>query len=352
MRVLILRFSAMGDVCMSIPLVLELEKKHPELEIHFLSRTKFKAFFPANSNIVFHGLAIEKDFSGFFGIFRLLNYVKKIKPDVVMDLHDVLRTKLIRVFFSALGKPVFKIDKGRKEKKQLILGLIHKPLKSTQYRYLDVFQNAGFLKSLVLPLNDLHVPMAHSSETDIQHLSSNISDIQKPTSNNYIGIAPFAAHETKMWPLERYRAIFEYFQLNNPEVRFIIFGGGKTEKETIDKLFSDFENVENNIGKYSLEEEIQILPKLKVMLAMDSANMHLGYLAGIPVISIWGSTHSFAGFALPNTEMYPKIEIPKEILPCRPCSIYGNVPCRRGDHACMRDIDSQTVIETILKMLK
>jgi ADP-heptose:LPS heptosyltransferase len=341
MRLLLIRFSAMGDVCIALPILKQLIDKHPEAEIHFISRKSFEPIFKGQPKLVFHGLDINKDFGGIFGIFRLLKYVWNIRPSIIIDLHDVLRTKCIRTVFQLFGRPVFVINKGRKEKKALVKGLIKERVKSTSLRYLEAIQKSGFLAKEKL-LNDTFNHFSNLTLPQAFEVNPNYT---------YIGVAPFAAHETKMWPLDKYETVFAYFQKNNPEIKFLVFGGGNTEKETIDTSFSKFLNVENIIGKYSLAEELAILPNLKTMLAMDSANMHLAYLAGIPVISIWGSTHSFAGFALPDSPMYPRIEISKDILTCRPCSIYGNIPCRRSDHACMQNIAAEQVVEKILRFI-
>ncbi len=341
MRLVLMRFSAMGDVCLMLPIIVKLSEEHPELEIHVVSRLKFAPIFENQKNIIFHGLYLEKDFKGLMGLFRLYKYVKSIKADVLLDLHDVLRTKLVRFGLKMGNSQVFVIEKNRKERSELTKGQRTTAIKSAQEIYLEAIQKAGFLKDLTLPLEAKNY--FRDADTKIKP--------EGATAKILVGVAPFAAHETKIWPLERYKTVFEFFLEKRPEFTFLVFGGGKQEKKQIDQLFSSFSNVRNTIGEYKLKEELRLLSNLSCMLAMDSANMHLANLAGIPVISIWGSTHSLAGFALPDKPEYPRLEIPKTDLTCRPCSIYGNVPCRRGDHACMRGVEAERVIDALARFI-
>ena len=339
MRVLLIRFSAMGDVCLSLPLVVKLKQEHPELEVHVLSRLKFAPIFENQKNIQFHGLYLEKDYKGLAGLYKLYKYVKNIEADIIIDLHDVLRTKIIRTALIWGKCQVFSIVKNRKERSDLIKGIRSESLKPAQELYLEAIQKAGFLLKTSLPIS-------------VQNYFNRNKPAIAVGEKIRIGIAPFAAHEPKMWPLGNYKAVFEYFEKTHPDVTFMVFGGGKSEKKQVDELFGGFANVSNTISKYTLKEELHLLPNLRFMLAMDSANMHLAYLSGIPVISIWGATHSLAGFALPDNSNYPRIEIPKVDLTCRPCSIYGNVPCRRGDHACMKNIAAKVVIEELERFME
>ncbi len=87
---------------------------------------------------------------------------------------------------------------------------------------------------------------------------------------------------------------------------------------------------------------------LDVMISMDSANMHLASLTGTPVVSIWGATHPYAGFV--GWAQKPS-NILQVDLPCRPCSIYGNKPCARGDMECMHRISPESVVAKVEEVL-
>ena len=100
---------------------------------------------------------------------------------------------------------------------------------------------------------------------------------------------------------------------------------------------------------HGLKEELELMKKLDVMVSMDSANMHLASLVGTRVVSIWGATHPYAGFLGWGQRMDDCVQ--RDDLKCRPCSIYGNKPCMRGDMACMQ-IDPKEVVERIRSSTK
>jgi ADP-heptose:LPS heptosyltransferase len=88
--------------------------------------------------------------------------------------------------------------------------------------------------------------------------------------------------------------------------------------------------------------------QMDLMVSMDSANMHLASLVNTPVISIWGATHPYAGFYGFNQDESNAIQID---LPCRPCSIFGNKPCCRGDYACLRQITPEMIVKKVESIL-
>ena len=95
----------------------------------------------------------------------------------------------------------------------------------------------------------------------------------------------------------------------------------------------------------SLNEELQQISKLKTMISMDSANMHLASLVGTRCVSVWGSTHHFAGFLGYGQSVDDVVEV--KDLTCRPCSVFGDKPCYRGDWACLQELDIQKINDKI-----
>ena len=131
------------------------------------------------------------------------------------------------------------------------------------------------------------------------------------------------------------------------DVRVLLFGGGKREKDLLETWQSRYSGVFSLAGKYRLGQELAIMSKLSVMVAMDSGNMHLASLVRVPVVSIWGATHPYAGFMPWGEERTTVIQTD---LPCRPCSIFGNKPCWRKDYACMCYIDPQKIVEEVVRI--
>lgn len=97
-------------------------------------------------------------------------------------------------------------------------------------------------------------------------------------------------------------------------------------------------------GKLKLDGELALISHLNVMVSMDSANMHLASLVGVPVVSVWGATHPFAGFMGWGQSMDNAVQLD---LPCRPCSIFGNKPCLRGDYACLEGLKAEMIMNKI-----
>ena len=145
-KTLILRFSSLGDVVMTIPIIRSLEKKYPENKFIFVTRAKFNPFFSEFNNVEIFELDLKKRHKGFFGIIRLFSDLKKLKPKRIADLHSVLRTQLLSFLFRMFFIKVSVIDKKREERKALTRNenKIFKPLTPIHYLYQEVFNKLGF----------------------------------------------------------------------------------------------------------------------------------------------------------------------------------------------------------------
>jgi ADP-heptose:LPS heptosyltransferase len=158
-----------------------------------------------------------------------------------------------------------------------------------------------------------------------------------------IGIAPFAKHQGKCYPPDKMKEVVQ--KLSQDGYQIFLFGGGKAEIKILSSWISEMgDHVKLVAGNFSFKEELEIISQLDVMCSMDSANMHLASLFSIPVISIWGATHPFAGFLGfgQSEELAVSLD-----LPCSPCSVFGNKPCWRGDFACMNQMSPQVVYSAI-----
>lgn len=318
--ILAYRFSAFGDVAMTVPVVTEFLEQNPDVQIVFVTRKNFSDLFEGVPNLIFKGVNID-DYKGVFGLRKLAKeLITEFNPYYIADLHDVIRTKILNRIFSRKKYRVAVISKGKDEKEHLtdIWNLEKKPLKKTTERYADVFRDLGF-----------SVELSHQYRT---------VSLQK----NGIGFAPFAQHEGKMLPLEK---SFELAKHLSEKYRIYFFGGGKHEVETLDNWVSQIPNAENVAGKLSLKEELSKIARLEIMISMDSANMHLASLVGTRCISVWGSTHPYAGFLGYGQSENDVVHI--KDLTCRPCSVFGDKKCYRGDWACLHEINIQQVIDKI-----
>ncbi len=341
MRVLVMRFSALGDIALTIPVIKELKEQHPGLELYFLSRPRMASLFqPLEVN--FMGVDIDQKHKSLIGLFKLSKEIaRKIDPHLIIDLHNVLRTKILSFFWKARFIPVFTIDKGWGEKRQLTRAKnkIFKPLKHTTQRYLETFKKAGLGFNFDLESFSGLEYRNEKAENLISHIKS-----QKRT----IGIAPFAQYKEKIWPLEKMKGLVK--QLSDKDFSIYLFGS-KAERGDLQELIIENKGIQNLAGRFDLATELHLISHLKMMLSMDSFNVHLAALTGIPVVSIWGATHSYAGFApLGNNENFA-VQIPTDKLTCRPCSVFGNKHCFRGDHACLNWIKASDVMDKINQVM-
>ena len=344
LRLLVIRFSAIGDVAMTVPVVKALALSRPDVHVIVASRPYAKAFYEGLApNVDFVGVDLkDKRYKGLFGLERLYKDLTAFCPDVVADLHDVLRTKYLAMRFMIAGIPVSVIDKCRKERKKLLKGE-GEGLVSVFARYATVFENIGF----VIPgLFDNKSP---EPVIDIKHhvpqCSKNI--LEHVVTKGAIGIAPFAAHEGKIYPVEKMERVIKLLRERFPTYPLLFFGGGKRDEEVFNAWCQKFSNVFFASREcHDMRDEMYLMQYLQCMVSMDSANMHLASLVGVPVVSVWGATHTAAGF-MGWKQSYD--DIVERHMECRPCSIYGNKPCKRGDYACLNDIEPEEIVNKVAK---
>lgn len=331
----------MGDVALTAPVIHAALEQNPHLEIKYLSRGFFQPLFNLYPSFSFKSADLKGKHKGINGLRKLYKELKVEKFDAVLDLHDVLRTKILRSFFRLAGVPVYVIDKGRKEKQELIAGKIpFQALKHTQIRYVEVFKKAGVQVELK---KDAFLTIEVNSKVE-QFINASIGQYQK-----IIGIAPFAAHKSKELGLPKIKALIQ--ALTQEEENFVVlFGGGEQEQQLLEELANQFSNCESIVGKLKFEEELMLMSKLEVMVAMDSGNMHLAALVNTKVVSIWGATHPYLGFSPYNNEAY-MVQVPKEELPCRPCTVYGKLKSE-ADQQCAQQAMEKISIEMILEAMK
>lgn len=336
MKLLVIRFSALGDVAMTVPVIDSLARRYPQHEFVFVSRPFVAPLFGRmSSNVRFIGVDV-KQYSGLKGLYRLYKVLKKEGFDAVADLHDVLRTKVLRTFFRMSGMHTAAIDKGRKEKKELIKPHkdAPKPLKTSFERYEDVFRRLG------LEPETTFRSLFENGKADITPL---LPLTGEKGNSRWIGIAPFAAHSGKILP-ERVMEETISRLSSLPNCQVFLFGGGKAEKEKLEVWEKRYPKTVSLAGKLKMAEELALMSQLDAMVSMDSANMHLASLVDTPVVSVWGATHPAAGFMGWRQSVDNAVQ---KDLDCRPCSIYGNKPCVRGDYVCLEQISSKDILERI-----
>lgn len=298
----------MGDVAMLVPIVLALQNQNESMKITVVSNSFFEPIFKQIDNVAFIGIDTKNTHKGFVGIFKIFKQIYSLKPTHFADLHNSLRSRIIRFLLFILGVKIAVLDKGRKEKKDLISNKNFKALKHTTERYADVLRKLKFNLSLEKPyfLNKLLPPEKY------QTVLANYS--------NFIGVAPFAMHEAKTYPLDLMQDVI--FGLAKKEGVFIFLFGGKNEREALLNLSQNKENIQ--VVACNFKEELALISNLNVMLSMDSGNGHLSAIYGVKTITLWSGTHPFAGFSPYFQPIENCITPNKKEFPSLPNSIFGN----------------------------
>jgi len=334
-HILVIRLSAMGDVAMTIPVLRAFTTQYPNVKLTVLTKPFFKPMFRDIPNVSVFEAEIKGKYKGVFGLWKLSKALKKLQFDAVADLHNVLRSNILKFFF--FGKNIMQIDKGRLEKKRLIKGEKFQQLKTTHQRYADVFEALGFS----IDLNDPIFPEA-------KNLSPKLQEIVGKDLKKWVGIAPFAAFEGKMYPLSLMEEIIKNL---SKEHKVLLFGAGNHEAKILLAISKKTQNVITIAGQFTLDEELDIISNLDVMLSMDSGNAHLAAMLGVKVVTVWGVTHPYAGFLPFNQTIDSTILADRNKYPDIPTSVYGNT-FPKGYEDAMKTISIKQIISKLTSFLK
>ncbi len=331
LNICIFRLSAMGDVIMLVQAVRNLLDANPHITITVVTRPAFQVFFGEHERLHFHEVALHDKHKGMLGLHKLYKELKLLQFDYFLDMHDVLRSKVVRSFFKFYKTIVIVIDKERKIKEAIVAKKAPlTPQKHSIERYLDVARKAGL-----------------KTTSNYRYILPKANEDQSKLTT--IGIAPFAAHPSKEWGEENFLALLQLLDASN-NYQVLLFGGGEREKTILEKWESQFPFVRSVAGQYKLTEELVLMANCSCFVAMDSGNMHMASLVGVPTISIWISTHPFLGFAPWGNE--PNILQPsQEDAPCRPVSVYGKIKTD-AQQKCVEQSRIAITPEIVMKKIK
>ncbi len=344
--VMLARFSAIGDVAMTVPVIYSACRSYPDIQFVLVTRPSMtKIFVNAPANLSVEGIDVKECYKGIGGMYRIVKeMVEKYQIDAFIDLHDVIRTKLMRLFCRIRRIRVAHINKGRSHKRALTrqYNKVMLPLTSQRARYREVFFKVG------LPITEHFDGLYNGRKKSDCSIFANVT-APKAEGMRWIGIAPFAAHSGKIYPPELMQQVVKKLS-QQPNMKIFLLGGGGREQEILEQWADDMPNVECLAGKrHGFAVELALFNHLDVMLSMDSANMHLASIAGASTISIWGATHPYCGFKGWRQSDSDTIQLP---MVCRPCSVFGDKPCFRGDYLCLNAIKPEVVFNKIMEKLK
>lgn len=341
--ILVTRFSALGDIAMTIPALYDACRANPGEQFLMLTRKGPAKLFvnpPANLKVV--GVDLN-DFKGVKGLWRLADKMKQAGVDRMVDLHGVLRTIALRNFLSMRGVKVSVIRKGRAEKRSLTRDRKRKihPLQTTLGRYRDTFRRAG-LKTEPSDVSQRFRSVFPPEGADPAVFAA--ATPPKTPGERWIGVAPFARHKGKVYPAPLMLKVLEDVS-SRPDTKVFIFAGGPEEEKLAAEWCAELPGMVNLAPlRLGFKGEMALMNHCETVLSMDSANMHMASLAGTRVVSVWGATHPYCGFMGFNQKNDDTVQLD---MSCRPCSVFGDKPCRRGDYHCLHGIAPARVVKAL-----
>ena len=327
-KFLIIRFSSIGDIVLTTPVIRCLKKQVPDAEVHFLTKSSFLP-------VVEHNPYIDKIHLLAHSWELMIEELKTENYDYIIDLHH--NTKTLRVK-SALKVKSYSFYKLNIEKyiytsvKLNILPKIH-----IVDRYLKTVESFGVK-------NDgegLDYFIAKEEETKRE-------DIPASHSAGYVACVIGAALGTKQWPVHKWKEFCR--QLNHP---VILLGGPEDVAAGNEIAAVDDIKVYNACGKFRLNESADLVKKAKLVVTNDTGLMHIAAAYKKPIISLWGNTvPSFGMTPHYGSGMVPNTIVQVNKLWCRPCSKIGYKKCPLGHFKCMEKIEVEQVLQIVKQSLK
>jgi ADP-heptose:LPS heptosyltransferase len=317
MKILVIRFSSMGDIIYTTPVVRCLKTQLPDAEVHFLTKPAFKYIYDNNPHL--DKLLLLKP-----TLAETIEEIKAEKYDYLIDLHSNLRTSLIKL---RTGIKSSSYEKQRIRKwLSLKFNLKLVPPVHLVERYMKTVKFLG-VKNDGKPI-DYYIKTEH----DLAKLL--------PASHQagFVAFVIGATHFTKRMPNEKIISICQ--QIKSP----IVLLGGNDVKENGNIIANAIgSNICNACGITSLDESVYLVSKAKRVLGFDTGLTHIAEAFDVPIASIWGGTVPELLGVQPY--MVKDAEVIGINLPCRPCSKFGLEKCPLGHFKCMNNIPEQTVID-------
>lgn len=328
MKILILRFSSIGDIVLTTPVVRCLKKKYPDAEIHYATKNAFKSVLQHNPYInKLHLLGDSFD--------ELTDTLKQEKYDCIIDLHNNQRTLLLKL---RLGVKAYSFNKLNIEKWLMVNFKINRlPATHIVDRYLATCAPLGVTN------DDEGLDYFLGKEDKVD-----VATLPEAFHKGYVAWVIGAKQNTKKFPAAKVASA-----INALTMPVLLLGGKEdtAEAETIMQQVKAGVPLFNAAGKYSLNQSASLVQQARLVVANDTGLMHMAAAFKRPLITLWGNT-------IPQFGMYPyfgKHNVPEqrfqvEGLACRPCSKLGYSACPKGHFRCMNDIDEKRLASAIHAM--
>jgi len=320
-KFLIIRFSSIGDIVLTSPVVRCLKQQVPEAEIHFLVKDKFQS-------VVAHNPYIDKIHVLAHSWELMIEELKTESYDYIIDLHHNVKTLRVKKALKVKSFSFYKLN----IQKYLLTAFKINLLPKTHIvdRYLKTVESFGVK-------NDgqgLDYFIAEEEQTKLK-------DIPASHQAGYIACVIGAAHNTKKWPVHKWKQFCT--EIKHP----VILLGGPEDREAAETIASvDDIKVYNACGKFSLNESADLVRKAKLVITHDTGLMHIAAAFKKPIISIWGNTvPAFGMTPYFGAAMVPDVIMQVHKLWCRPCSKIGYNKCPFGHFKCMEKIAVEDLLQ-------
>jgi heptosyltransferase-2 len=341
-KILIIRFSSLGDIVLTSPLISSLKKLFPEYQIDFLVREQYSELVRFNPNITkIITFDVEE---GLSGLWKLRKKIFSEKYDIILDIHNNIRSKFIRYGY---GIPIFsksrilKINKNQFIRFLLVhfkINLYPKP----SHKIRKVWQKY-VLTAQPLGINYAGNKIALFFTLVEESFAENYLKKHK-IKEKFIVVAPGAKHLTKRWPPDFFAKLIKKLNLEF-DLRFLLVGGSedeKIEKEIMNDIDSD--KVVSIIGKTSILQTAALIKRASCFIGNDSGLVHVASAFGVPTIAIFGSTVEAFGFFPENPNA---VVVENKGLICRPCTHIGKKKCPKNHFKCLKEIEIEDIINIL-----
>ena len=331
MKILILRFSSMGDILLATPVLDVLKSKFPGCEIDWIANKKFGE--TLSTNPLISKLMLFKDKKG---LRKIKKEIKSAGYDYVFDLH----INSISSYLTGGLENVFSYEKRVFRRFMLVhFGLAYKDIKPVTRMYFSALEKAeietsGKWKLRFGLIKDIEI------KTVNRYNLHNIS---------YVLFVPGASYETKMWPKEYFRELAQKIIRNNIHKKIIIIGKGAVETDTAKYITSGHgSEIIDLTDKLSLQETAAVIKFADTVVTNDNGPMHLAECFGKKILALFGSTTEEFGF-YPYSTVFRVME--DKTVKCRPCTHFGRKKCPKGHFKCMNNITPDEVYSNLIEML-
>ena len=336
-RILVVRFSSMGDIVLTSPVTRQLSRVRPDAEIDFLTRSEYAPLARA-----LPGVVAVRCFEPGTSLWRLVSSLRERRYDLVVDLHGNLRSRLVAM--AGIAGRVLRYDKRRLSR----MAIVRRPRRSksvphTIDRYLEVLDKLGAVAlshgGSAQSAAEMRLPQLKVDACAVAMVKERLTEAGIGPEIPVLGVAPGASHGPKRWPPERFARVAEHMARTR-DMKVLLLGSEEDRPVTGEVARA----LERQALDWTGTTDLALLPaavqRCALLVSNDSGPMHVATAVGTPVIGVFGATHPRLGFA----PVGPADAAVTLDLPCSPCSLHGDRSCRFRTHACMEELDPRRVI--------